>query len=465
MIADTYRRFRSLGRNARLYLLSNTMQAATAGAFGVLYTLYLASLGYSTAFIGALVVLGTIGGGLGIIPANPLVSRFGWRTMLLWSDMIGGFSVALQIVFPTPVVMVITTIGLGASVAIVFVINTPLLTAYSSPHERTALFGLNNALTILATVGGSLLGGFLPTWFEQAGVRASAPLVALSPFLVPDQPHARAYQLSLLVTGILAVPAFIPVLLMRDERNAPPSVLDESEAKATGEAMRKASAAPTGESQPPGALPPAAATNPIQAFSWRVWLLARWPTVRATATGIVGRFSLTQALTGFGAGLWFPYVSLYFVIGLGTSSGYFGTLSAALAIVAALASLLAAPLAERYGKVRTSIAVQLCSLPCLLAIGGIPVVGVASAAYLLRGFFMAITGPPLQTFLMESVPDEGRIAASSVYNVAFQVAWALGAGLGGIIANVSLRLPFIAAAPFYFVSALLMIAWFAKHHR
>ena len=458
MIADTYQRFRSLGRNARLYLLSNTMQAASAGAFGVLYTLYLVSLGYSTAFIGALVVLGTIGGGLGIIPANPLVARFGWRTMLLWSDMIGGFSIALQIVFPTPVVMVITTIGLGASVAIIFVINTPLLTAYSSPQERTALFGLNNALNILATVGGSLLGGFLPRWFEQPGVRASAQLVALSPFLVPDQPHARAYQLSLLVTGILAVPAFIPVLFMSDERKAPPSPSDGDEA--TG----AISAAPARELQPPGTLPPAAA-NPVQAFSWRIWLSARWPTVRATATGIVGRFSLTQALNGFGAGLWFPYVSVYFVNGLHTSSAYFGALSAALSIVAALASLLAAPLAERYGKVRTSIAVQLCSLPFLLAIGGIPLVGVASAAYLLRGFLMSITGPPLQTFLMESVPDESRVVASSVYNVAFQMSWALGAGLGGVIASVSLRLPFIAAAPFYLVSALLMIIWFAKHHR
>lgn len=459
MIADTYQRFRSLGRNARLYLLSNTMQAASAGALGVLYTLYLSALGYRPDFIGALVVLGTIGGGLGIIPANPLVARLGWRTMLLWSDMIGGFSIALQILVPTPLVMILTTIGIGASVAIIFVINTPLLTAYSTPRERTALFGLNNALNILATIGGSLLGGFLPQWFEQASTRASTLLVTLSPFLVPEQRHARAYELSLLVTGILAVPAFIPVLLMRDERKALPPVRDSNEKVPF----------PAGEPQPPpSVLPPTnlvAATDPSQALPWRKWLIAQWPTIRATATGIIGRFSLTQALNGFGAGLWFPYVSLYFVNGLHRSPAYFGALSAVLSVVAALASLLAAPLADRYGKVRTSIVVQFCSLPCLLAIGGIPLVGVASAAYLLRGFFMTITGPPLQTFLMESVPTERRVIASSVYNVAFQVAWALGAGLGGIIASVSLRLPFIVAAPFYLLSALLMVAWFARHHR
>lgn len=459
MIADTYQRFRSLGRNARLYLLSNTMQAASAGALGVLYTLYLYALGYRPDFIGALVVLGTIGGGLGIIPANPLVGRFGWRTMLLWSDMIGGFSIALQIVLPTPLVMVITTIGIGASVAIIFVINTPLLTAYSTPRERTALFGLNNALSILATIGGSLLGGYLPQWFEQASMRASALLVALRPFLVPEQHHARAYELSLLVTGILAVPAFIPVLLMRDERKTPSSLPDGDEELV----------APVAETQPPAILPPPAhpATAPVPARSlpWRKWLIAQWPTVRATATGVIGRFSLTQALNGFGAGIWFPYVSLYFVNGLHQSPAYFGTLSAALSVVAAAASLLAAPLADRYGKVRTAIVVQFCSLPCLLAIGGIPLLGIASAAYLLRSFFMTITGPPLQTFLMESVPEERRVVASSIYNISFQVAWALGAGLGGIIASVSLRLPFIAAAPFYLLSAFLMVAWFARTHR
>lgn len=458
MIADTYQRFRSLGRNARLYLLSNTMQAASAGALGVIYTLYLSALGYSTNFIGALVVLGTIGGGLGIIPANPLVRRFGWRTMLLWSDMIGGFSIALQILLPTPLVMVITTIGVGASVAIIFVINTPLLTAYSTPRERTALFGLNNALNILATIGGSLLGGFLPQWFEQASVRSSALLVALSPLLVPEQHQARAYELSLLVTGIIAIPAFIPVLLMRDDGQASSSPPASSAANnLTGDAP-----------PPPGALlsaNPAATTDPSQLLPWRKWLIAQWPTVRDIATGIIGRFSLTQALNAFGAGLWFPYVSLYFVNYLHTTSAYFGALSAALSVVAAIASLLAAPLAERYGKVRTSIVVQFCSLPFLLAIGGIPLVGIASAAYLLRGFLMTITGPPLQTFLMESVPEESRVVASSVYNVSFQIAWALGAGLGGVIASVSLRLPFIAAAPLYLLSALLMIAWFARKHR
>jgi hypothetical protein len=39
-LADLGRQWRMLHRNARLYVISNTLQAATAGAVGVLYTLY-----------------------------------------------------------------------------------------------------------------------------------------------------------------------------------------------------------------------------------------------------------------------------------------------------------------------------------------------------------------------------------------------------------------------------------------
>src|SRR5260370_39286706 len=86
-------RYRALGRNARLYLLSNLLQAATTGAVVILYTLYLSALGYHKNFIGLVLLAGTLGGGLGIIPANSLVNRFGYRAMLIWSDLVGGVAI------------------------------------------------------------------------------------------------------------------------------------------------------------------------------------------------------------------------------------------------------------------------------------------------------------------------------------------------------------------------------------
>jgi MFS family permease len=451
--------WRLLHRNARLYVISNTLQAATAGTIGVLYTLYLSALGYHTDFIGAALVVATIGGGLGIIPAGPLVRRLGWRTMLIWSDLIGGVAIALQIIVPTVPVILVTMLGVGASVAIVLVINTPLLAAYSTPRERTALFGINNATNFLAVIVGTLLGGFLPGWFMQGEISRS-PLLSsvLHPFLVTS-PAARSYELALLVSGLLALPSIIPVLMMRDIRGPASSENDllpddaerASQSPAVVDEAKAVWSAP--EETVWGGKKPRRLLQ--DSGSWLTKL-------GKNLSGTTGRFSTTQAILGFGAGLIFPYVNLYFVKTLGTTVAYYGVLSAALSVVVALTSLLAAPLAARFGNMRIAIGVQLLSIPFLLAVGVSPWLWLISLAYLVRGGLMAINNPPLQTFLMEAVDKDQRVLASSVYNVSFQAAWALGAGIGGwLITVLGSHLPFLVAAPFYAISAVLLLLWFA----
>src|SRR5512146_2216584 len=132
MVTSFIEHLRTLSRNAWLYLISNSIQAIAAGALAVIYTLYLSALGYGTSFIGLMLLIATIGGGIGIVPSQPLVNRFGWRTMLIWSDMVGGVAIFLQLIAPVPAVLLITSVGIGASVAIVLVINAPFVSANST---------------------------------------------------------------------------------------------------------------------------------------------------------------------------------------------------------------------------------------------------------------------------------------------------------------------------------------------
>ncbi|HLY32218.1 MAG TPA: MFS transporter [Ktedonobacterales bacterium] len=452
--ASYMRRFRSLRRNAILYLISNTIQSMTAGALGVVYTLFLSSLGYGDAFIGLTLFVGAVGGGAGILPASVLTRRYGWRTMLLWSDLIGGVAIAIQLLFPTPVITLLTTLGVGASVAIFLVLNAPFLAAQSAPHERAALFGLNNGLGFLAAVVGALLGGALPVWLAAPVLDHSGLLLALRPWLLVHT-QARLYQEALLVMGALAVPSIIPVVFLRDTPAQP----------AAETSLAVASAAPTSQGVKELQLPEEAAK-----------LKKRWPDLpdrarlrkwlgdaRTLATGVIGRFSLSQLLVGFGAGLFFPYLNLYFVNQVGISVAAFGALSAGLTVLQAPVSLLSAPLADRYGKVRASLLAQVASLPFLLTLGLAPIALIASAAYLIRGALMTITSAPLQAYLMEVVPTEQRIVASNVYNVSWQVAWAIGAGLGGVlIALGGYAAPVIVAAVCYALSAALLARWFLR---
>ncbi|MGE5333426.1 MAG: MFS transporter [Nitrososphaerota archaeon] len=424
MLTNFVDHLRTLSRNAWLYLISNSIQAIAAGALAVIYTLYLSALGYSTSFIGLILLVGTIGGGIGIIPSQPLVNRFGWRTMLIWSDMIGGVAIFLQLVLPRPFVLVLTSAAVGASVAIVLVINAPFLAANSAPRDRTALFGLNNALQFLASIIGSLLGGALPDWFAHSTVRDSGLLHALSPMLAAD-PQARAYQLALLVIGALATPSIIPIILMRE--------------------------------QPRPSISPA---EIAVAHPWRQRLADGLARLREGARGVIGRFGLFQVLLGFGAGLWFPYFNIYLVKHLGASSIFYGALVAVATVLLAFASLMSAPLSERFGKVPTIVISHLCALPFLALMGIVPVVGVISAAYLIRSTLANISGPSLQSFLMGAVSERERVIANGVYNVSWQIAWALGAGAGGlIVARFGYQTPMLVAVPFY-GSAALIFAWF-----
>ncbi len=453
MLASWLGSYRALQRNARLYLISNVPQAATAGALGVLYTLYLNALGYDTTFIGLVAVVGTIGAGLGILPANGLVERLGWRATLILSDVIGGAAVTAQLLAPVPPVILVTTLGVGASVALVLVVNTPLLAAFSSSAQRTALFGLNNALAFLAMVVGSLLGGVLPPFFHRADVQSTALYHALAPVLVRGS-DARAYELALIVVGLIALPSIVPVLLMRE--GAAESAEDAEGGRSPARVGGLRGGTPLGAGSPAG--PPSR--------EWRARMAPRLAKLRARALGVIGRFAVTQGLVGFGAGIFFPYVNLYFVKHLGMSTPAYGALSAVLSVGVALASLVAAPLARQLGVIRTAISAQVASLPFLVAIGAIPVLAVASVVYLIRGSLMAVTNPPLQTYLMDAVSERERVTASSAYNVSFQVCWALGAGLGGwLITLAGYRAPFLAAAPFYALSAVLLFVWFGRSRR
>jgi MFS family permease len=424
MLSSLVDPFRALSRNAQLYLISNSIQAVTAGALLVIYTLYLTALGYNAGFIGVLAVVGTVGGGLGIVPSQWLVDRIGWRTMLIWSDMIGGVAIFLQLILPTPPLLILTSVGIGASVAIVLVINAPFLAANSTIRDRTALYGLNNAMQSLAAILGSVLGGALPALFMSSAMSKSWLLTAHIPFLATSS-QARAYQLTLLVMGALAIPSIIPIFFLRE--------------------------APLGRT---------AASEPRIAHPWRQRLDSLLVQISVGVRGVIGRFSLFQALLGVGAGLWGPYFNIYVVKQLGLSTFLYGVLTAAATVLLALASLLAAPLSERFGRVRTIVICHLCALPFLVLMGAIPVLAAVCLAFLIRSALVNIPSPPLQSFLMEAVPERERVIANGVYNVSWQVAWALGALVGGVIVNaLGYQAPMLVAVPWYGGAALLF-AWF-----
>ncbi len=424
--------FRALGRNARLFLLSNVLLNLSAGAIGLLYLIFLERLGYTTSFLSVLLVVGIAGAGLGLIPAIPIANRYSARKLLLWSDLIGGIAAGAQIVFPTAAVLIITTFFVGASASIFIVLTPPFLAATSTATERDHLFSVNSSLGFITGVFGTLLGGILPNIVTGSGLLRSPLVRAARPWLVAEP--ALALQMALLIAGLLALPSVWPLFLMDDTIVGAAPVRAPQPVSHTARQWR---------------LQPRQLTARIITGARS---LRRW---RGT------RYMVYQAMLGMGAGLFLTYINPYFVNTLGMSTAAFGLVSSAGTILLAITSLLAPLLGARMGQVRGAVLTQLCSVPLLVALAFVGSVPLAVSVYLTRTVLMNTGQPLLQSFIMGALPPHERGAASSAFNVNWQVALAIGGVASGIIIDhAGYRPIFLIAGIFYASGMLLLVPWF-----
>lgn len=423
-LVEYVRMFGRFQRNARLYLINSALSGVSLGIILLLYNLYLVSLGYDTNFIGLVLFVATISAAITIFPAGLCIDRFGGKMVLIWASVAGAIAGVGQILFHQPVPLLASSIIAGVVGAFFVVINAPFLTANSAPAERPHLFSLNIVLLLATAVVGQLLGGVLPLWFRAISW-LMAPLPPVLEWILVHQVEPRSYQLSLLFAGIIALPSFIPLLLMSDDRPA--------------YSAERASRQDT--------------------IPWRqqIGLLVQRIRLRTILVSPIFVLTLVQVLIGLGAGLLLPYLNVYFVYQLGVSSALFGLLDGGANMISALLSLIAPWLAIRIGKINTITLTRLISIPLLFTIGITPFLPLAAALFLFRRGTMNMSAGIFQVFSMEAVPREHRGLANSTYQASYQVAWAVSAPVGGlIIARVGYLPVFIGAAILYLLATVIL---------
>ena len=435
------RQFWRMNRNARLYLLSNTLSSITVGIFALLYNLYLVALGYRTDFIGLLLVIGAIGGALGMLTTGPLIGRWGEKAVLFWSSAVGALAGALQLLIPVTGSLLITSFVFGIAGGIYLVVGAPLLAGGSHESSRSHIFSLNASLALVTTVIGQALGGYLPDLVNLPAIMHLGLLTFVGPLLVAGA-QARSYELTLLLAGLIAAPSFIPILMMDP---TPPTRQSNVHGKL--------------------ALP---ALSLFPRLRYQFWEMAHaWPPARirrmalAVLRGPIGQLAIVEGLIGLGAGLFIPYFNLYFVDHLGISTALYGLITAISTLLMALATLAGPFFAARLGKVRGAVIAHLTSLPFLVMLGFAHALPLVLAAYLVRWSLMNMADPVLLSYFMGVVKPEERATANSAYNLSFYGLWAIGGALGGqIIATGNYTLPFVLAALLYLTAALLLWRFF-----
>jgi len=349
---------RRFGPNARLYLLYSFASGFSLGILRLLFNFYVLSLGEGRAFLGLLVALPPIVITVAAIPTGMIGQRLGFRsTLLLGAVAMVGSLVGISL-STGAIALVAFSILRGLSRTILQVTNAPFMAENSGETERTHLFSVQFATRTMSSFFGFLLAGVLPTLFSRIlSVGAEDPL---------------AYRSSLFVAaGIFAV-SIVPLLrVARPESGSP-----QAPRPRISEMFR-----------PPGPL--------LKLF-------------------------FPQVLIGFGAGALVPFLNIFLRTRFGLSDAYVGMLFAFQSLVMAGATLLGPIIAERFSRIGAVIAVQLLSIPFLIALGYVPILTVASIGFLARASLMNMANPLYTAFAMDAVSAEKRPTASALMQMSWQ---------------------------------------------
>ncbi len=416
------RRVGEFSRDARLFLGAATLGGIGAGVSAVLFNLYVVAVGNSEGDVLRVLSFGPLGAAAGAILAGPLIDLWGPKRSMLAGSALSGAGALAMLLVAAPLVLRagVALSSLGA--AVVYIAYAPFLSLHSSPRERAYLFGATAAAYVVSTAAGRLLGGALPSVIATAD-----PLLS----------KGETYRLALLC-GVILSGLSIPLLVW---------VRDRPRGAVAGEPADPASH---------GVGTVAGLANLAGLVRW-----LRHGLLRRDLALMMVQFIVFDGLIRLGANLVVPVFNIYFVRHLGATETQYGALASAERVIVVFATLLAAPLAIRFGPVATVAVTQVLSVPLLLTLGFAGSLPVASGALLLRGALMEMTVPTRDQFLMDVMPAWARATAFSAlmiagYAVSF-VAYRAGSRL---LDAGQLHTAFVMTSALYTLSALLFWLFF-----
>lgn len=393
--ASYLQRWRRLRRPAWLYLLHAALLTSSLAVSSLFFNLAILALGYDRLFLGVLNTVSIAVAALLSLPLWWLATRMGLRRALLTSAAFNAVSLLLFALWPAAVPLLLASALTGAAAVLFQVSSPPFMMRHSDPGERDHLFSANAAINIGFAGMGSLVAGGLPALLGRAlGVGAES---------------GSAYRATFAVAGIGLLLSLVPLLLIRERKAA----VREEEA-GDGE---------TGRFRIPYSafrIPHSASRITYRALLERIpepWRgLLRRP-------GPVIRLLIPPFLISWGAALLIPYLNLFFKEQFLVDDTTLGRIFSALGLATGLAALAGPAISARIGKVRTVVVTQALSIPFLLALGFVPLLGVAVAAALARGALFNMGTPLYDAFAMEQTDEAARPTVIGLINGAYSAGY------------------------------------------
>ena len=388
----------NFGTNVRLMNYNTILGQAGMAIFGLIFNLYLASIGFREDYIGLFWFANTAALGASAIPAGYLSNRLGSRWCLAASSALMGLWMAIVTLVTSPVLMVVGGAVLGASTALLFVPGGPFLMDNCREEDRLRVFSLNTAAAGLAAVIGSLASGYLPVLFA-----------AVQGLESPES--ARAYFPVLLVAAAICALGGIPMLLAR----------------------------PT----------------PRRTFASAPAVPSVQPLSEPAARRILPRIVCAVAFMGMGTGLILPFYNVFLTERLGVSVEQVGVIYAVGSVLMIPFSLLGPVLEKRLGTIGTVVVPRLITVPFLLLPALLPMPATAALAYVVRAALMNATFPPDNAFTMALMPPRMRAVLAGMRSASWNSSWAIASLVAGqVIVAFGYTAVLVASAALHLAGAL-----------
>ncbi|OPY47494.1 MAG: Major Facilitator Superfamily protein [Methanosaeta sp. PtaU1.Bin028] len=398
--ANKVRRFSS---NARLYLAFHLLTTVNAGIYGVIFNLYILSLGFREDFLGLILSISSLSVGLFAMPSAFVCDRLGRKRTLLLSSVLLAVSLLFLYNTTSQVLLVAFSIAFGMASSLSLITGSIFLLENSSAEERMYLFSMSSLIYTLSALSGNMIGGFLP------GI--------LSDMFTLDADSIAAYRITLYVSLTAIIISMLPLAYMRDER-------------------RMEIAISSGQ-------------------------LLAYKSVFGSKNA--RRMVLFFCLFGIGWGMSLPYFNVYLDSVLGASASQIGMIFSASQVFMVVGYFLVPIFAERVGKIRLASSVQILSIPFLLMFTFASNLLVAATGFVMRYMLMNMANPVLNSFKLEIVRPNERSMINSITWMACHTFVGVGTYAGGMMmANGWNSMPFLVTGVFYAVSAAYYYICFNK---
>lgn len=402
--AESVRRF---SPNARMYLLFVFLITLNVGIYGVIFNLYILSLGFKEDFLGLMLSISSASVGVFAIPSAFVCDRLGRKRTFLLSSLL--LSVSLFILYSSisKGLLIASSLGYGLASSLSLVAGAAFLVENSTANERIHLFSMYSIIYAVSTLTGNMLGGLLPQ-------------LLLSDFAWE---LCAGYRLTLYISLASALLSLLPVAYIKEAKEA--------------ERMH---------------------------IRGRLLIYRR-----AFVSKTVQRMLFFYCIFGIGWGVSLPYFNVFFKLVHHAGSDQIGLIFSLSQLFMMAGYLLVPAATERIGRVRLVSTVQALSIPFLLLFVFSSSLIAAAVGYVMRYMLMNMANPILNSFKLEIVAPEERSIANGVMWMACYTFVGIGTYSGGLLmAEGRLIMPFMLTAAVYLTSAALYYLWFDdidKSHR